>query len=843
MGHIDKDSPYWKKALFDNIPDLLPEFSFVRKGEYWNSQTAPASLSTSKDASKKFSIGVASPELIYSYKGTVQSRNIYSYIGEREGLKDFYSCLEYVAQNIGIPLPEASEEEKARYREERRKETVLEDLQTYFQSNLLSSEGKKSETYTYLIEERKFTEEQIEIIGFGLLEVDKLKTFCNTYSHDIKEVESLFSAYVKNNRQHTLSIPYKSEGKIQGFQLRIIKDIEDLPKYQFTTGLKKSELLFNSPSMFTNITENCIITEGEIDSLSIKHKANIQGVHAVSIGGSSVSKAQINILKKTCPSKIVLCFDFDINKEEETAKNIKKTIKSFLEENLDSLRIIDLTPSKEEVYKKRDSDSIIKEEGGAEKFKQLYTLAPMYYEYILQDIERRYKYSTQPIAYSTHILEEIENEIIEFAPFVKSPQQKERYKRKAIQYLRTLPENNSYSELALAKAVEKRTQEHKKLKRKDIIENYNRESLQAIREGKEKDALYILDNMQKALKGEETLDYASLLLPYKKEDFLKAKLERGTAVSFGLSIGGIEINIPKGALTFLTAPTGHGKTITALNICLELFNKYKGKKSVFFTYEEAGDKITEYLFNIFLGASVSGNNRGAIENYYYSLAKNSSLFAEKSDALQFIKGGEAPFFLHKESEFWSDLIDTGRIKILSEAYRVENLVKAIESLKALDNSIEFIFIDYYQLLSLEHTKYNSRQEELKQICIILKELAKNTGLSIICTAQFNREVKSPYNMTEHSIGEAGDIERIASLILGLWNMNKSVRETSVNGKESVSTKYTKDIIEKAEAKGITSSIYIEVLKSRLTASGYKGIIPYDKNSQKLDFENTKEFIE
>jgi hypothetical protein len=74
-------------------------------------------------------------------------------------------------------------------------------------------------------------------------------------------------------------------------------------------------------------------------------------------------------------------------------------------------------------------------------------------------------------------------------------------------------------------------------------------------------------------------------------------------------------------------------------------------------------------------------------------------------------------------------------------------------------------------------------------------------------------------------------------------MNKSVREASVNGKESVSTKYTKDIIERAEAKGITSSIYIEVLKSRLTASGYKGIIPYDKNTQKLDFENTKEFIE
>ena len=748
----------------------------------------------------------------------------------------------YVAENIGIPLPEASEEEKARYREERRKETILEDLQAYIQSNLLSTEGKKSETYLYLIEERKFTEEQIERIGFGLLEVDKLKTFCNKYSHDIKELESLFSSYVKNNRQHTLSIPYKSEGKIHGFQLRLIKEIEELPKYQFTTGLKKSELLFNSPSMFTNITENCIITEGEIDSLSIQYKTDIQGVHAVSIGGSSVSKAQINILKKTCPSKIVLCFDFDINKEEETVKNIKKTIKSFLEENLDSLRIIDLTPSKEEAYKKRDSDSIIKEEGGAEKFTELYNLAPLYYEYVLQDIKRRYKYKTEPINYTLFILEEIENEILDFSPFIKSPLQKEHYKQKAIQYLRTLPVNTSYSELTLSEAMERKAKEYKELKRKEIIEKNTKDSSQAIREGKEKEALAILDNMQKALKGEETLDYASLLLPYKKEDFLKAKLERGTAVDFGLKIGTTEIKIPKSALTFITGATGHGKTLTALNILLELFNRYKEKKSIFFTYEEPRDKMTEYLFNIFLGTSVSGNNRGAIEHYYYSEAKNSSLYAEKSDSLKYVKREEAPLFLHKESEFWSECIDTGRVKILSEAYRVENLVKAIESLKALDNSIEFIFIDYYQLLSLEHGKYNSRQEELKQICIILKDLAKNTGLSIICTAQFNREVNSIENISENSIGEAGDIERIASLILGLWNTTKNQKRKDKVTKQKA-TVQNKGLIQLLrDSVNDRPSMYIEVLKSRLTASGHKGIIPFDSNSQRLDFKNTKEFI-
>ena len=95
-------------------------------------------------------------------------------------------------------------------------------------------------------------------------------------------------------------------------------------------------------------------------------------------------------------------------------------------------------------------------------------------------------------------------------------------------------------------------------------------------------------------------------------------------------------------------------------------------------------------------------------------------------------------------------------------------------------------------------------------------------------------------MTEHSIGEAGDIERIASLILGLWNMNKPVREASAkSGKPTASQNYTERILENASS---SSSMYIEVLKSRLTASGHKGIIPFDSNSQRLDFKNTKEFI-
>lgn len=53
----------------------------------------------------------------------------------------------------------------------------------------------------------------------------------------------------------------------------------------------------------------------------------------------------------------------------------------------------------------------------------------------------------------------------------------------------------------------------------------------------------------------------------------------------------------------------------------------------------------------------------------------------------------------------------------------------------------------------------------------LKEISVDTGLPIILGAQFNREVCNPERMSALRIGEAGDIERVANLIVAFWNGN------------------------------------------------------------------------
>jgi len=54
-----------------------------------------------------------------------------------------------------------------------------------------------------------------------------------------------------------------------------------------------------------------------------------------------------------------------------------------------------------------------------------------------------------------------------------------------------------------------------------------------------------------------------------------------------------------------------------------------------------------------------------------------------------------------------------------------------------------------QLLSLLNKKNIQRQEELKQICLMLKDCAVDTGLPVLLAAQFNRTVVDEAGLKSH----------------------------------------------------------------------------------------------
>lgn len=846
MSKLDINSPAFLQALFEGIPELLPEFNFQLSGsrEVYTSQDAPHSFVKKAEDKKKYYVGSNTPKTIRCHKTSRDSIGVFDFIMERERL-DFYSALKYVCEAINFPMPESSPEEQKRYEETRKKESTLNKLAQHFRDTLHSTEGKNSDTWKYLTQERGYTEEEIEAMGLGMYAGEKLSSFLAKEGIDKAEAEKFLSQTVIRNRQHTVIIPYYSGGKLHGFQMRTDKDIEGVPKYQYSPNLQKRELLFNSPSMFTGKGKSFVcITEGELDTLSLQYKffnlnqkEGEEQYYSVATGGASLTEEQIELLKKRKAKSIYLCYDFDTNKEEETNKTRLKVMKNLLSHGFYDIGIIDLTPSVNEPYEKRDTDSILREKGGAQKFLEIFDKSQTYYEFFLANIQRRYRHKTTEETFTLLTLHSMEEEILSLWEYITQPSHRQKYKELSLKLLRSLPNNKNYSESAFSEALERQTEKYLEEKKAESIQRANKEAEIKLKAGDTEGAELTLRNAVKGLDKTEQINYSQLLTPNSYEDFLRAKLQRGEGAGFGLVMEREEILLPTGALTIVSAPTGHGKTAFKLNIVRELLQN-TSKKVVFFTYEEPADKILSYLLNTFLGKKVSDNNRRSIEYFYHAEAQQSSLFSgtpEITESTKMISTEEREFFVNAERAFWSRYVNTGRVRVISEQYKVENLVKAIETLKTQDNSIEFIFIDYIQLLYLETKNRNgTRQEELKIICDMLKDCAIRTGLSIVLSAQYNRDVMSISQMTEKRIREAGDIEHIASMILGLWNIKKPAMADKDNLKE-----HNRLLKQANEDYDIQTGIYCVLHKSRQLPSGAQVVIPYEEKSQNMNFAGAK----
>lgn len=277
-----------------------------------------------------------------------------------------------------------------------------------------------------------------------------------------------------------------------------------------------------------------------------------------------------------------------------------------------------------------------------------------------------------------------------------------------------------------------------------------------------------------------------------------------SGVHTGFTIGEVDLKIPGGAISIVALPTGHGKTSTLINYSLGALKHKANLSVVFFTYEENASSILTLFLNSYVNKHLSKNNRESIKSYF------------REGVMQYIHEEERSSFLNAKQTFFNDLIDTGRLKVFYSDMTVEELVISIKFLKEKTN-VELICIDYMQLLKMTNGS-QGRQEQLKEICLILKNCAVDTGLPILLGAQFNRTVVAEADLSPTAIGEAGDIERVASLLIGGWNRNY----------EGFSREGNRDKQLKRVSK--EPAIYFEILKGRGLSPGLSSVMDFNGNT-------------
>jgi DNA primase len=226
----------------------------------------------------------------------------------------------------------------------------------------------------YLTKERGYTAEDIEDMKLGCITSQealrkylKDKGYTNTDIEQIKLHEAI-------GNTHTLTIPLREPGgKLRGISVRTISDAQ--PKYLYSTGLIKADLLFNLRAITGK--KDLVIVEGLLDALLCSAKG-IENV--VALGSKTLNKAQLETAVKYGAQKITLCLD----NEEQTIPNILNAIKLIQEEKPELKIFVAQLP--EGV---KDPDELIRKER-AEAFKKVIAEAIPYYKYLLKQIRKKY---------------------------------------------------------------------------------------------------------------------------------------------------------------------------------------------------------------------------------------------------------------------------------------------------------------------------------------------------------------------------------------------------------------------------------------------------------------------
>ena len=781
------------ETLYDNVDRLFPEEGWVRKDNHWES---PYDLQGRKHRRRdKTVITERVPFIILENGSDHRTQSVISHWKDRTGQEYKDLC-----SHLGVPMPRQYETEA--WREMEFKKTIKAHLCAYFQSCLFSSNGKATREY---IQNRGFGEGDMKTLCFGHNPGDPqaITQYLTARGMDCqagwvkKEIDAI------HYTTHELVIPYLSCGEIKGFAFRTIKDHK--PKYLYSRGSGwRSNSLYGLPNR--PASHRLIITEGLLDTA----QAQARGIDNISsTGGLGLSEGQIGQAQRKGFKTYFLCFDHDGDgQEDRLQQTYTKATQQLAACGITDIYLSTL-PSRD--GHKQDVDSYLREHD-VQTFEKLISSSTSHWKWRYQQLESKYQILAQQNKEAKLTDPQVSEFLEDYTELSESLPPSPRAQLHHLFLQLDLAKTYGINHNVLEAEVEKRQQ--KSLAKKSEC-----------RSGKNFGENHRLSNRDRELGNtqedvEQTLSFVPL------EELMDKETDSEIQTSFILEFNQEKrpLSFHKKALSILAGATGHGKTMLLTNVMWDVANKHPQCKFLYLSLEESTDQISKRFLELHLRDDF-GTHRAS------SLFKEdlSCFFADKkklsSKALQVLEKGV--------KEYEEKYHNTERIVVRDVSWNIEELCTALHSVSK-DKAYAGVFIDYLQLVNVPNSmRKNSRQEELKAICIELKDLVKETGLAVITGCQFNRQVVKIGDLHATNIGEAGDIERIASLIVGLWNTNipsLQNRETRTKSKNMKDVMYFGHELEPC-------LMYLKVLKNRFDMGNLEGFFALNEKTRYINKSN------
>ena len=812
--------------LFDRVGQAFPEMGFQQVRGNWIS---PLKLNgdRSHDGRKDKSVITArQPHRVLEQGG--ESMSLIDLYMQRHSLQ-FIEALRQLCSICGLELPQTEGAES--YKAWKEKQDRLERVASQMSKALYTDEGAATLDY---LKGRGCDEDFIKWGGFGFVSQAVLKELRDLFTYTNKDGQEVSLPY-RVGSTYSLAIPYRTGGKINGFVFRSILTDDQLkgkPKYKdafiSATASKRDHLFGLTGLSLTGDRakdRDITIVEGEIDALraTFCHIPNV-----VAASGGSVSVEALKEARRKGVKRVTLLFDTEATEQgrEQTAKKVERAIDTINEAGLTPFVCYLPSPTG---GGKEDTDSYLRTHTGEE-------LASIIDKALSAPLWKFQRITEQAVATQGESGITFKN--------------LDEYKRQTIALCNSDSTSATDRDTILA-AFEQNTggsitkealQEEadalklaaeKNLQRKQT-EAVAAEALRLSHEGKTDEALSFLkskfDDLQAVSK---KAVYDQLLSLPTKEDVLRRFKERpvGIATEYEFTLPNKErqrLTLAAGGLTYICAPTSHGKSRFLENIALQVAASEGGGDVLYFSFEEDRAAVELQLLNIYANMGLSNNNLRTLNSHY----------TKGEDYFKY--GVSMNDFKRKEDEFLR-LLTTGRLRVFYEDYDSGDLIGAIRNYHR-QRPAKAVFVDYIQLLHTAGTKLQ-RREELGEMCKQLWKLATELSIPIVLAAQLNRETYSPTDMTSQNIAEAADIERSANTIVLLWNsaFDATPQKSSYytyrkkNGEaEKVLTGEGKKIADKGFNLGAAGQIYAKITKNRGGAPNGDAVLNFNGNTGRIE---------
>lgn len=666
-----------------------------------------------------------------------------SYLDAVKGMQ-FREALQHLADKAGYTLQVMDPRQEREYRETKRRASIQEAAQEFFQAELFMPAGKEELQY---LTSRGYTEEEIRAMELGAyVDRSRLKNHLREAGYTEEEIKGSGLLTVGYGESHTISMLWRdTASRAMGLACRTIQPGgERKDKYKYAYGLKKSQGLIGFSS--SRGAKQIMVVEGLLDALYLNTKGLRPPV--AGIGGKSISADQLKALESTGTEELYICLDMDEAGQQATERILKEGLDTGL-----SCYVVRLPTGK-------DPDELVRDQG----------LQPM--EEAIEQASRwsawlaRHQVKRQDLTKDRGQDRAIRAGGQAWRWIIQSyPRERETYRRAFLEAM--VEAGAEISSEDLERELDQIEQDEKQIRANNLLSDTADKLHQAAGSGSTLQAEELMEDRLRLLRASRGIKAPS---PYLAEEFLSDIGQARQGLSTGYPTLDKVARIPAGALTILAGRPGHGKTTLMLNLLHKMMEADEEQRTwYFYSYEMAKAYIVLSLIMLMAGAELDKeHNHGAYGQY-------------------FREGRNDNTKINQALKRYQELAGSGRLIISDERLRGEDLASTIGYM-AERGDTGAVFVDYIQKIPIDEARGESmRYLQIARTSQLLLDQAIRQNIPILLGAQVNRPRAtgqggegSKYPRLSQ-MRESGDIEQDAWLVLGLHNPAVARQEQDQDG--------------------------------------------------------------